>query len=547
MNTLIWFVILYWVASVGIGIFAARFVRSSRDFAVAGRALPLYIVTATVFSTWFGSEAILGIPATFIEEGFVGVISDPFCSGACLILVGLLIAKKLYRLNLMTITDYYRFRYSRTVEVIVALSIVLSYLGWVSAQIKALGLVFNIISDGLVSVNIGMAIGLTCVLIYTLLGGMWSIAITDFVQMLIIVGGIIYIAFEVAGMVPGGASAVVIHAYDAGKLSFIPEMNAAAIFGFIGAGLTMLFGSMPQQDIFQRVASAKNETIAKQGSIFGGMFYIIFALIPMFLCYATTLLDPALIEKLIGVDSQLIVPAMIMKYMPMLAQVVFFGALLSAIQSSASATLLAPSVTFSENILKGFFPNMSDRQHLHMMRATVLIFAGIVILFAMWTNASIFKMVENAYKSTLVVAFVPLIAGFFWKQASNRGALTSIIAGVFFWILFEIIDPEGTIPPQLYGFIAAITGMIVGSLIWTRYGKAQHCPTQNPTAMTGINPESIAMSEPDHQSSVPPTGSATTLAKSHPPLQSTQTKITPRINAIVKTAHPPSTTRAPGR
>ncbi len=465
MNTLVWFVILYWVASVGIGVFAARFVRSSRDFAVAGRALPLYVVTATVFSTWFGSEAVLGIPPTFVEEGFVGVISDPFCSGMCLILVGLLIARKLYRMNLMTITDFYRNRYGRTVEVIVALSIVVSYLGWVSAQIKALGLVFNVISDGAVSVNLGMVIGLACVLIYTLLGGMWSVAITDFVQMIIIVLGIIYICFEISGMVPGGASHVITHAYEAGKLSFIPEMNAVAIFAFVGAGLTMLFGSIPQQDIFQRIASAKNENVAQQGSIFGGMFYIAFGLFPMFLCYATTLLDPALVAQLIDVDSQMIVPAMIIKYMPMFAQVVFFGALLSAIQSSASATLLAPSITFSENILKGFFPNMSDRQHLFLMRAVVLGFAGVVLCFAMYTDSSIFEMVENAYKSTLVVAFVPLMAGFFWKPANNSGALVSMIGGAVVWVLFEIIDPEGVVPPQLYGFAVAVIGMFVGSLL----------------------------------------------------------------------------------
>ncbi len=478
MNTLIWFVILYWVASVGIGIFAARFVRSSRDYAIAGRALPLYVVTATVFSTWFGSEAILGIPNTFVEEGFIGVIADPFCSGMCLILVGVLIAKKLYRMNLMTITDYYRQRYGQAAEVIVALSIVISYLGWVSAQIKALGLVFNIISDGSVSIEIGMCIGLGCVLLYTLLGGMWSVAITDFIQMLIIVGGIIYICFEVAGLVPGGAGYVVSHAYEAGKLSFIPEMTTAAIFAFIGPGITMLFGSMPQQDIFQRIGSAKNENVAQQGSIFGGAFYIMFGLLPMFLCYATTLLDPQLCESIAEVDGQLILPAMIIKYMPMFAQVMFFGALLSAIQSSASATLLAPSITFSENIVKGFLPNMSDRQHLFMMRAVVLGFAAFVLGFAMYTDSSIYEMVENAYKSTLVIAFIPLMAGFFWKPASNKGALLSMISGTIVWIAMEIIDPEGTIPPQLYGFAVALIGMFVGSLIWKRSDETPPPPPE---------------------------------------------------------------------
>ena len=103
MGALIWFVILYWVISVGIGIYAARYVSNSRDFAIAGRSLPMYVVTATVFATWFGAEAVLGIPAKFLKEGLNGVVSDPFGSSLCLIFVGMFFARKLYRMNLLTI------------------------------------------------------------------------------------------------------------------------------------------------------------------------------------------------------------------------------------------------------------------------------------------------------------------------------------------------------------------------------------------------------------------------------------------------------------
>ena len=139
---LIWFVIIYWVISVGIGLWAALRVKGTADFAVAGRSLPFYIVTATVFATWFGSETVLGIPAVFLKEGLSGVVSDPFGSSLCLILVGLFFARPLYRMNLLTIGDYYHNRYGRLAEVLTTLCIVVSYLGWVAAQIKALGLVF---------------------------------------------------------------------------------------------------------------------------------------------------------------------------------------------------------------------------------------------------------------------------------------------------------------------------------------------------------------------------------------------------------------------
>ncbi|MET3116658.1 SSS family solute:Na+ symporter [Undibacterium sp. GrIS 1.8] len=464
MNTLIWFVILYWIISIGIGLYAARYVNNSKDYAVAGRALPMYIVTATVFATWFGSETVLGISSTFVKDGLRGVVADPFGSSLCLIFVGLFFARPLYRMNLLTIGDYYRNKFGRTVEVLVTLCIVVSYLGWVAAQIKALGLVFNVVSGGAISMDLGMMIGAASVLIYTLMGGMWSVAITDFLQMIIIVIGMLYIGWEVSGMV-GGAGNVIAHAANAGKLEFWPAPNAKDALWFFAAWITMMLGSIPQQDVFQRVASSKNEKIAGNASVLGGVLYFCFAFIPMFLAYSATMIDPKMVESLIDKDSQLILPTLIMTKVPMLAQVMFFGALLSAIKSCASATLLAPSVTFSENILKAFFPKQTDKQFLFMMRSVVLVFTLIVTLFAMNTGSSIYKMVENAYKVTLVAAFVPLAFGLYWKRATTQGALASIVLGLTSWIFLEIQSPEGLWPPQLVGVVVSMVSMIVGSLL----------------------------------------------------------------------------------
>jgi SSS family solute:Na+ symporter len=463
MNALIWFVILYWVISVGIGLYAARYVKNSKDFAVAGRSLPMYVVTATVFATWFGSETVLGISSTFVKDGLRGVVADPFGSSLCLILVGLFFARPLYRMNLLTIGDYYRNKYGRTVEVLITLCIVVSYLGWVAAQIKALGLVFNVVSGGYIPMNIGMMIGAASVLVYTLMGGMWSVAITDFLQMIIIVIGMLYIGWEVSGMA-GGAGAVIAHAAAAGKLEFWPAPTAREVLWFFAAWITMMLGSIPQQDVFQRVASSKNEKTAGNASVLGGVLYFCFAFIPMFLAYSATLIDPKMVTELIGKDPQLILPTLIMTKVPVFAQVMFFGALLSAIKSCASATLLAPSVTFTENILKGMMPKQTDKQFLFMMRTVVLVFTVIITTFAMNTESSIYKMVENAYKITLVAAFVPLAFGLYWKRATRQGALASIILGLASWLLLEVSGPEGLWPPQLVGVLMSMGGMIVGSL-----------------------------------------------------------------------------------
>jgi len=409
---LIGFVILYLVISIGVGVYAATRVHTARYYVVAGRHLPIYIVTATVFATWFGSETVLGIPATFLKEGLHGIVADPFGSSMCLILVGLFFARKLYRMNLLTLADYYRKRYGRKVEVITGMAIIISYLGWVSAQMTALGLVFNILSQGVITHTQGTLIGAAIVLLYTLYGGMWSVALTDFSQMTIIVVGLLYILY-VASEMAGGLGHVVQHAAQQGKFEFWPKANSRDVIAFVAAWITMMFGSIPQQDVFQRVMSAKSENIAVAGSVMGGSFYFLFAFVPLTIAYSATLIDPGLVSGLLDKDSQMILPQLILDHMPVFAQIMFFGALLSAIMSTASGTLLAPSVTLSENIIKPWLPHHNDKTLLLTMRVVVVCFAFIVTLFSLSSNATIYEMVENAYKVSLVVAFVPLVAGLY--------------------------------------------------------------------------------------------------------------------------------------
>ena len=461
---LIWFVIIYWVVSVGIGLWAALRVKNTADFAAAGHSLPLPIVTATVFATWFGSETVLGIPATFLKDGFGGIVADPFGSSLCLILVGLFFARHLYNRRMLTIGDFFREKYGRTVEVLVTLCIVVSYLGWVAAQIKALGLVFNVVSEGAITQIGGMLIGAGSVLIYTLFGGMWAVAITDFIQMIIIVVGMLYIGGEMT-VQTGGIGVVVERAYAAGKFNFWPEMNLASILGFVAALCTMMLGSIPQQDVFQRITSSKNVNIAVQAALLGGVLYFIFAFVPLYLAYSATIINPGLVNQYLDTDPQMILPKLIMNHAPLIAQVMFFGALLSAIKSCASATLLAPSVTFAENIVRGFFKRLSDQDLLKIMRITVLCFTVVVTFFAINSQLSIFKMVESAYKVTLVAAFVPLAFGVYWSRANSLGGLLSVVFGLTMWISCEILAPNAIMPPQLAGLCASIIGMLLGGLV----------------------------------------------------------------------------------
>jgi len=459
------FVILYLLISVGVGLLAATRVHSAKDFAVAGRSLPVPIVMATVFATWFGAEAVMGISATFAKEGLRGVVADPFGSSLCLVLAGLFFAPRFYRLNLWTVGDYYRLRYDRRVEVLCTLCIVASYLGWVAAQFKVLGLVLNVVTQGAVSQSVGMMIGAMIVLTYTTFGGMFSVAILDFVQLSVIVGGLLYIA-SVLSDATGGVGAVISHARAAGRLEFFPPPSLKAWIPFVGAGVTMMLGSIPQQDVFQRITSAKDEQTAVRGSLLGAALYFVFCFVPMFIAYSALMIDPVKFGSLLERDAQLVLPTLIVEHTPLLAQVMFFGAVLSAVMSCSSATLLAPSVLLSENVIRGAIPQMDEKGLLTTMRMVLVGFAAVVLAIALTSDSSIYGLVVNTYKVTLVAAFVPLFAGLFWKRATIQGALCAIAAGLATWLGAECLSAEqAVVPPQLAGLAAAALGMIIGSYL----------------------------------------------------------------------------------
>src|SRR5919202_1015545 len=234
MSNLIWFVTLYLIVSICIGLYAATKVKSSADYVVAGRHLPLPFIVATVFATWFGSETVLGIPAKFLNDGLKGFVADPFGSSMCPVLVGLFFARPLYRLGLLTIGDFYRGRYNRHIEVTASICIVISYLGWVSAQITALGLVFSVLTNGAIQPWQGMILGVAIVLVWTLSGGMLSVAFTDLFQMTVIMGGMIYIGYVISGLV-GGPASVIEHAANADKFNLLPKAEPRELVTFIAA------------------------------------------------------------------------------------------------------------------------------------------------------------------------------------------------------------------------------------------------------------------------------------------------------------------------
>jgi solute:Na+ symporter, SSS family len=469
-------VVVYFLVTIGIGLWAAQRVKNSRDYLIAGRSLPLYMNMATVFATWFGAETVLSVSATFAKDGLGGIVADPFGSSFCLFFVALFFARAFYRMDLLTIGDFYRKRYSKPVEVVTSVAITASYLGWTSAQLTALGLVISVLSGGELSLSAGIFIGAIIVLGYTIWGGMWSVALTDLFQTVVILIGLTAVAILVGNMA-GGPAKVISAAAEAGKFEFWPKGGTKEWLAFAAAWATLAIGSIPQQDVFQRVTSAKDERTAVMGSMFGGIAYFCFAFVPMFIAYAALVIDPGFAKLFANEDAreiQRILPNLILERTPMWAQVFFFGALLSAILSTASGALLAPTALFTENVIRPFAPRLGDRQFLLLLRTVLVLFTLSALLFALNSKSTMYEMVQNAYKVTLVSCIVPLAAGIYWKRANNAGAMLSVVFGLVSWTIAELTAPDATVPPQFVGLAFSLLGMVLGSFVPRPVSTAAH-------------------------------------------------------------------------
>jgi Na+/proline symporter len=296
---------------------------------------------------------------------------------------------------------------------------------------------------------------------------MWSVAMTDLFQSVMIIVGLALVAW-VVGEMAGGPAKVIAAASEANRFEFWPKGGTKEWLAFVTSFLTLAIGSIPQQDIFQRVTSAKNERTAILGSLLGALVYFCFVFVPIYIVLAGLMVDPALGGLLSAEDAremQRILPNFILAHTPMWIKVLFFGALLSAILSTASGAIIAPTSLCTENIIRPLYPHMSDRQFLLTLRVVLVSFTLAALIFALNSKQTMYDMVQNAYTVTLVAALVPLAAGIFWRRANNTGAVLSAVFGLVSWIIAAMTAPEATVPPPLVGLAFSLFGMVVGSFV----------------------------------------------------------------------------------
>ena len=184
---------VYLLLTVFIGYLASRKIKNASDFAVAGRKLPFLMSSAALFATWFGSETILGSTEEFLKEGLIGVIEEPLGAALCLIIVGLFYARRMYRTNAITFSDVFAERFGKKAELMSAFVMIPSFFSWIAAQFIALAMIFQVLFG--VSFIEGLLIGSVLVVVYTTLGGMWAVSVTDTIQTVVIILGLLFILF----------------------------------------------------------------------------------------------------------------------------------------------------------------------------------------------------------------------------------------------------------------------------------------------------------------------------------------------------------------
>jgi SSS family solute:Na+ symporter len=443
---MIYFIFFYLLATIAVGIYASKKVKNTKDFILAGRSLPLSISTAALFATWFGSETILGASSRMATEGLQGVIQEPFGAALCLFILGAFFASPLYKMNILTFGDFYRIRYGRIMEVLAGICLVLSYLGWIAAQMVAMGIILHTVTG--LEIQLGILFSASIVVFYTYLGGMWSVSLTDFIQTIMIVIGLSACLIEMNSKI---SISTIFQLTPKSFFHFFPESGIVPSLNYFAAWMVLGLGSIPQQDLFQRVMSAKSERTAVLSSYLASFLYLTIAMIPLIL----SLYGRYFIPDVLNQDPQMLIPRLVKGFTSPFVQLCFFGAMTSAILSTASGAILAPSSILSENLFKYIIPKnqWGEKKLLALSRFSVILTTVIGLAIALG-NKDIFALVEESSAISLVSLFIPLVFGLFSAHCKQIHAIASLLLGTVTWILAEYLQTD--VNPILYGLVASL-------------------------------------------------------------------------------------------
>jgi SSS family solute:Na+ symporter len=442
-------VVVYLAIMLFIGIYSARQTHSTVDFMVAGRRMPVWICAATLIATWFGGSAMMGSSGAAYEGGFLRIIADPFGGALALFVVGFFFARIFRRLRLITFIEFFEDRFGITAATVAAVASIASNIGWTAGMLVAFGFVFETLTG--VPLVWGITGGAVIVFVYTAVGGMWAVAVTDFVQMLIIAIGLVVLLVTV--LVDVGGWGVIAPQLPEHTFRMVPLENSTEIWlNYFRMWLIFGLADVTSQSLLQRSFSAKSEQVAQNSFYLAGFGYLTLGMIPVMLGIIASVTLPGL------EDPETVIPTLALKHLHPVAIALFVGALLAAIMSTCDSALLAAASVFSTNLLPFFKSKPSDKLKLLVTRLSIPVLGSVAIYIALKVQV-IFNLILDANSVVLVSVVVPFIAGIYWKKSNRTGTLTAMAVGFLVWLVAVWFLPN--LAGDMLGLIACLVTILV--------------------------------------------------------------------------------------
>lgn len=427
---------------LAIGYWASKRVETTSDYVLAGRRLPIWMAAPSIMATWFAAETLMGSSSEAYKYGLQGVIFDPFGATLCLVLSGLLIVRLARRAQYMTIMDFFQRRYGTAMSVVGSVAQIIGYFGWTAAQIVAGGAILQSLLGW--DLSVGMVLVAGVVTLYTMAGGLWADTALDFMQMFLTMAGLLIIFGGILWSVGGleaflGMAGAQNTAYPFAMLPTAEEgyLGYQGVEGwlyYIAAWMAIGLGSIPAQDYLQRTCAAKNENVAVKSTYLAAFLYITFGILSPFIGMAAY---SAIGPDIEGESTQFVLIMMAMKYLHPALVALFVAALASALMSTSDSSMLAGATMFTENIVKVFKPDLSDKTQLFLTRTALLISGLLSLAIALWAE-TIYELAVLANTCILVGMVAPYVIGMYWKKANHIGALTSFFTGTISWIVLSM-------------------------------------------------------------------------------------------------------------
>ena len=442
-------VMAYMLIMLGVGYYASKRSHSVTEFMVAGRGMPIWLCSMTVIATWFGGAMMLGGAGAAYDDGMLGVIEDPWGGALALLLIGFFFARMFRRLRILTVVDFMEQRFDKVAAFGMVITTLFSNIVWVGAMLVAFGVVFESLPS--IPMEQGIIGGAIVVFVYTAVGGMWAVAMTDFLQMLVIMIGLI-VLLTVVMIDVGGWSAISPHLNE-NTFRMLPLENTGEEWlNYLRAWMIIGVVDISAQTLCQRVASAKDERVAQNSFYIASIGYLFFGMIPIFLGIIGSVTMP-------GLESpETIIPALAIEHLHPLAIAIFVGAMLAAIMSSADSALLASASVLAKNVLPLVKSDPSPKLSLLVARYAIPV-CGVFALFVALEMQVVFDLMINANILGLAAIIVPFIMGLWWKKANRTGALSSMAAGISAWLITLYVAPE--LPADFIGLAASFITMLL--------------------------------------------------------------------------------------